>query len=184
MVGYGYTPYFNPSLLNVAAEVKADEGKLQHLEVQSLNLAESWFMIFNHAIADVEFGSITAVANHADGAKYTKVAHGLAAGDEVVHEGFTDTTYNGEKTVITIVDADNYTTSDTYTATGTGTYITKPAFSFRIPYGDGVAYYGSFVFNVGDLGVDFETAISIFASTSPCGIAAPTNGLVVNIAYQ
>lgn len=184
MSGYGYIPYFNVNLSNTVVNVKGDEAKLHSLEVETLNLAESWILLFNKEASDVKMGSLTAVATHTDGAKYTKVAHGLAAGDIIIHEGFANSAYVGEKTVITIVNADNYTTSDTYTATGTGTFIHKPAHSYRTTYGDGLAYYGSYSHNWSDLGVDFSTALSIMATTSPCGIAAPTNGLVVNIDYQ
>lgn len=183
--GYGFKPYLNVALLNVADNVNQNETKLIHLEVENLNLEECWILLFNKLAANVKFGSLTAVANHADGAQYTKVAHGLAAGDVIVHEGFTDTTYNGQKTVITIVDADNYTTSDTYTATGTGTFIHKPEHSYRSTYGDDVLYWGSYDLHLGLPGEDYDTALSVFATKStPFGIAAPTTGLVVNISYQ
>lgn len=185
MPGYGYTSYFNVDLSNTVVDVKADEAKLHSLEVETLNLAESWILLFNKAAADVNFGTISGCANHADGNNYTaSAAHGLSVGDIIVHEGFTNAVYNGQKTVITIVDTTHYTTSDTYAASETGTFIDKPAHSYRTTYGDGVAYYGSYSQNWGDLGVDFSVALSIMATTSPCGIAAPTNGLLVNIDYQ
>lgn len=52
----------------------------------------------------------------------TSASHGLSTNDIVFHWDFANSVYNGYK-VITVIGAATYDTTDTYTATGTGSYI-------------------------------------------------------------
>ncbi len=71
--------------------------------------------------------SVTSVEAGTSNAKFTtSTAHGLVVDDIVVHTGFTDSEYNGTKTISIITDTTNYeTSSTTFTATDTGTSTPK-----------------------------------------------------------
>jgi len=152
----------------------------------NIDIADNFLQLYD--IASVPRGAVSAVATHADGSKYTSTAHGLAVGDRVIHEGFTDTAYNGDQPVLTVVDANNYTTVATYTATGTGTFITKPKMVIPIPGGDGGTLYGnqkqaSVLPTHFENGPVFGSVLAYYVATTPGGRTDPTTGSWVNMTY-
>jgi len=153
------------------------------LEAYSLNILDSWLQIFDKTPSQL---AVSAVATHADGSKYTATAHGYVAGDKVVHEAFADSAYNGDVTVVTVVDANNYTTAATYTATGTGTSITKPKLAFLVPAGDGTVYGSNQIkFGKFALGQELicESSFVYAVTTTIGGKTSPASVCYVNAVY-
>lgn len=79
-----------------------------------------------------EARTITAIASHADGIQITAASHNLMAGQSIIIDGTTN--HDGEKTVVTVVDSDNFTVSGTFVATDTGTVYPYMENSYYIAF--------------------------------------------------
>ena len=60
---------------------------------------------------------------------------------------------------------------------------TTPDFSFHVPGGDGIEYWGSKVMNFNMPGVVFENALNYACTTTATGAGDPTTGLIINAQY-
>lgn len=60
---------------------------------------------------------------------------------------------------------------------------TTPDFSFHVPGGDGIEYWGSKTIYFSFPGVVFETAIKYACTTTATGSTNPTTGLIINAQY-
>lgn len=67
-------------------------------------------------------GSITGVVGPVFTTYTTSTDHNLYTGDVVQHTGFSDSAYNGEKTLSSTPSPTTYITDDSYSSTGTGSF--------------------------------------------------------------